>query len=85
MNIEFGSAAFILSISWITAVTAGHTKRVTTQAVILSAYCVGAFLDPNMSIIYSIWPSPYLVRQYRGTPDVATGNRDLFVISHTIG
>ncbi|KAJ7171168.1 MFS general substrate transporter [Mycena filopes] len=34
----FVASAFIISIAWVSAVTAGHTKRVTTNAIMLSAY-----------------------------------------------
>ncbi|CAE6333014.1 unnamed protein product [Rhizoctonia solani] len=33
---------------WVTAVTAGHTKRITVQAIMLSAYCVGNLVGPQM-------------------------------------
>jgi ACS family allantoate permease-like MFS transporter len=43
-----GTSGFVLSLSWLSAVTAGHTKRVTTNAIMLSAYCVGNIVGPQM-------------------------------------
>ncbi|CUA76056.1 putative transporter PB1C11,03 [Schizosaccharomyces pombe 972h-] [Rhizoctonia solani] len=43
-----GSTGFVLFLGWVTAVTAGHTKRITVQAIMLSAYCVGNLVGPQM-------------------------------------
>jgi MFS transporter, ACS family, allantoate permease len=43
-----GTAGFVLALSWVSAVTAGHTKRVTVNAIILSAYCIGNAAGPFM-------------------------------------
>ncbi|KAJ7050651.1 MFS general substrate transporter [Mycena amicta] len=43
-----GTTGFVLSLSWLSAVTAGHTKRVTTNAIMLSAYCIGNSAGPFM-------------------------------------
>ncbi|KAH7339979.1 MFS general substrate transporter [Rhizoctonia solani] len=45
-----GTTGFVLSLGWVTAVVAGHTKRITyvVQAIMLSAYCVGNLLGPQM-------------------------------------
>ena len=43
-----GSARFVLSLSWLSNVTAGHSKRVTVNAVMLSAYCIGNSVGPFM-------------------------------------
>ncbi|KAJ6615084.1 MFS general substrate transporter [Mycena sp. CBHHK59/15] len=43
-----GTTAFVISLSWLSSVTAGHTKRITTNAIILSAYCVGNAVGPFM-------------------------------------
>lgn len=43
-----GTAGFVLSLSWISQVTAGHTKRITTNAIMLGAYCVGNAAGPFM-------------------------------------
>ncbi|GJJ14246.1 hypothetical protein Clacol_008510 [Clathrus columnatus] len=51
-----GTASFFLSLSWLTAVTAGHTKRITTNAIMLSAYCIGNIVGPQM------WQAQYAPR-----------------------
>ncbi|KAJ7352062.1 major facilitator superfamily domain-containing protein [Mycena albidolilacea] len=33
-----GTTGFVITLSWLASVTAGHTKRVTTNAIMLSAY-----------------------------------------------
>lgn len=38
----FGTAGFVLSLGWVTSVTAGHTKRITVNAIVLIGYCVGS-------------------------------------------
>ncbi|KAF8684239.1 MFS general substrate transporter [Rhizoctonia solani] len=43
-----GTTGFVLSLGWLTAVVAGHTKRITVQAIMLSAYCVGNLVGPQM-------------------------------------
>jgi len=43
-----GTAGFVLSLAWISSTTAGHTKRITTNAIVLSAYCVGNIVGPQM-------------------------------------
>lgn len=43
-----GTTGFVLSLSWLSNVTAGHTKRVTVNAVMLSAYCIGNSAGPFM-------------------------------------
>ena len=35
------TTSFAIALSWLPSVTAGHTKRVTTNAIMLIAYCVG--------------------------------------------
>lgn len=51
-----GTTGFVLSLSWLSSVTAGHTKRVTVNAIMLSAYCVGNAAGPFM------WQSQYKPR-----------------------
>ncbi|KAF7345820.1 MFS general substrate transporter [Mycena venus] len=36
-----GTTGFVLSLSWLSSVTAGHTKRITTNAIMLGAFCIG--------------------------------------------
>ncbi|KAH9991569.1 major facilitator superfamily domain-containing protein [Russula vinacea] len=35
------ASSFVLSLTWISQTTAGHTKKVITNATVLSAYCIG--------------------------------------------
>ncbi|KAJ7658281.1 major facilitator superfamily domain-containing protein [Mycena polygramma] len=51
-----GITAFVISLSWISVVTAGHTKRVTTNAIVLGAYCLGNAGGPFM------WKAQYKPR-----------------------
>ncbi|KAJ8586410.1 hypothetical protein M405DRAFT_883307 [Rhizopogon salebrosus TDB-379] len=37
---------FVPSLSWLNSVTAGHTKRVVTNAIMLSAYCISNSAGP---------------------------------------
>jgi MFS transporter, ACS family, allantoate permease len=43
-----GATGFVLALSWVSAVTAGHTKRVTVNAIILSASCIANAAGPLM-------------------------------------
>ncbi|KAI0341163.1 MFS general substrate transporter [Trametopsis cervina] len=43
-----GTTGFVIVLSWVGNVTAGHTKRVTTNAIMLSAYCIGNAAGPVM-------------------------------------
>ncbi|KAJ7339790.1 MFS general substrate transporter [Mycena albidolilacea] len=43
-----GSTSFVIFIAWLTSVTAGHTKRVTNNAIMLIAYCIGNAVGPFM-------------------------------------
>ncbi|KAF7363012.1 MFS general substrate transporter [Mycena venus] len=51
-----GTTGFVLSLSWVSSVTAGHTKRVTTNAIMLGAYCIGNSAGPFM------WQAQYKPR-----------------------
>jgi len=51
-----GTTGFVLSLAWINASTAGHTKRITTNAIMLSAYCIGNIVGPQM------WQAKYVPR-----------------------
>ncbi|KAF8147682.1 major facilitator superfamily domain-containing protein [Crassisporium funariophilum] len=53
-----GTTGFVLSLSWLSSVTAGHTKRVTVNAIMLSAYCVGNSAGPFM------WQAKYKPRNH---------------------
>jgi len=50
--------AFVMSLSWLSSVTAGHTKKVTTNAIMLSAYCIGNAAGPFM------WQAKYKPRNH---------------------
>ncbi|KAF8603605.1 MFS general substrate transporter [Ceratobasidium sp. AG-I] len=45
---DIGTTGYVLALAWVTSSTAGHTKRSTTQAIMLSAYCVGNLIGPHM-------------------------------------
>ncbi|KZT19109.1 MFS general substrate transporter [Neolentinus lepideus HHB14362 ss-1] len=53
-----GTTGFVLSLSWLSSTTAGHTKKVTTNAIMLSAYCVGNAAGPFM------WQAKYKPRNH---------------------
>ncbi|KAF8188672.1 MFS general substrate transporter [Pholiota molesta] len=53
-----GTTGFVLSLSWVSSVTAGHTKRVTVNAIMLSAYCIGNAAAPFM------WQQKYKPRNH---------------------
>ncbi|KAF9653218.1 MFS general substrate transporter [Thelephora ganbajun] len=53
-----GLTGFVLILSWVTSVTAGHTKRITTNTVLLIAYCIGNSVAPFM------WQAKYRPRNY---------------------
>ncbi|KAG1740624.1 MFS general substrate transporter [Suillus lakei] len=45
-------------LSWLNSVTAGHTKKVVTNAIMLSAYCIGNAAGPFM------WKTQYKPRNH---------------------
>jgi len=53
-----GTTAFVLALSWLSTVTAGHTKRITVNAIMLSAYCTGNAVAPFM------WQAKYRPRNH---------------------
>ncbi|KAG6919497.1 hypothetical protein DXG01_005086 [Tephrocybe rancida] len=53
-----GTTGFVLSLSWLSNTTAGHTKRVTVNAIMLGAYCVGNSVGPFM------WQAKYKPRNH---------------------
>ncbi|KAG1763322.1 MFS general substrate transporter [Suillus occidentalis] len=53
----FAIPGFVLALAWLNNVTAGHTKRVVTNATILSAYCIGNAAGPLM------WKAQYKPRK----------------------
>ncbi|KAJ7860099.1 MFS general substrate transporter [Mycena olivaceomarginata] len=53
-----GAPSFVLVLSWLSSVTAGHTKRITVNAILLGAYCVGNSVGPQM------WLAKYKPRNH---------------------
>ncbi|KAL9710473.1 hypothetical protein Ac2012v2_006007 [Leucoagaricus gongylophorus] len=51
-----GTTGFVLGLSWLSSATAGHTKKVTVNAIMLSAYCIGNATGPFM------WQAKYKPR-----------------------
>lgn len=51
-----GVTAFVLSLSWLSSTTAGHTKRITVNTIMLTAYCIGNAVGPLM------WKAKYKPR-----------------------
>ena len=51
-----GTTGFVLSLAWLSAVTSGHTKRITVNAIMLIAYCIGNASAPFM------WQAKYKPR-----------------------
>ncbi|KAI0032038.1 MFS general substrate transporter [Vararia minispora EC-137] len=43
-----GTAGFVLALAWVGQTTAGHTKKITVNAIMLCAYCVGNAAGPFM-------------------------------------
>lgn len=48
----------VLALAWVSATTAGHTKKVTMNAVMLSGYCIGNAVGPFM------WQQKYKPRNH---------------------
>jgi len=57
-----GTTGFVLSLSWLSTVTAGHTKRITVNAIMLSAYCIGNAAGPFL------WQANYKPRSVTFLP-----------------
>ncbi|KAF7760061.1 hypothetical protein Agabi119p4_11756 [Agaricus bisporus var. burnettii] len=53
-----GTTGFVLALAWVSSVTAGHTKKVTVNAIMLSAYCIGNAVGPFM------WQERYKPRNH---------------------
>jgi MFS transporter, ACS family, allantoate permease len=53
-----GTTGFVLILAWVNQATAGHTKRITMNAVLLIAYCVGNAVGPQM------WVAQYQPRYF---------------------
>ncbi|KAJ3820434.1 MFS general substrate transporter [Lentinula raphanica] len=53
-----GTTSFVLMLSWLNAVTAGQTKKITVNAIMLCAYCIGNAAGPFM------WKQKYKPRNH---------------------
>jgi len=53
-----GTTTYAIPLAWVSQTTAGHTKRVTTNAVMLSGYCIGNAAGPFM------WQAKYKPRNH---------------------
>jgi len=50
--------AFVMALGWVSATTAGHTKKVTMNAIMLVGYCIGNAVGPFM------WEQKYKPRNH---------------------
>jgi len=55
---SIGVTTYAIPIAWVSQTTAGHTKRVTTNAMMLSGYCIGNAAGPFM------WQAKYKPRNH---------------------
>ncbi|KAK0239759.1 major facilitator superfamily domain-containing protein [Armillaria nabsnona] len=51
-------APFVIFLGWVGGLTSGHTKRITTNALVLIGYCVGNFAGPF------VWKKKYQPRNH---------------------
>ncbi|KAG1741544.1 MFS general substrate transporter [Suillus paluster] len=56
--IAISVASFALALSWLNNVTAGHTKRIVTNAIMLSSSCIGNLAGPFL------WKAQYKPRYH---------------------
>ncbi|KAK0211108.1 major facilitator superfamily domain-containing protein [Desarmillaria ectypa] len=54
----FAIAPFPIFLGWVSGLTSGHTKRITTNALVLIGYCVGNFAGPF------VWKKEYQPRNH---------------------
>lgn len=54
----WGTPGFVLALSWCAATNTGHTKKTTTNAMLLIGYGLGNLLSPQM------WQGKYAPRYY---------------------
>ncbi|KAJ3997450.1 MFS general substrate transporter [Lentinula boryana] len=50
--------AFVMALAWVSATTAGHTKKITMNAIMLCGYCIGNAVGPFM------WQEKYKPRNH---------------------
>jgi ACS family allantoate permease-like MFS transporter len=53
-----GIVPFTIFLGWVASITAGHTKRITTNAIVLSAYAIGNAVGQFM------WKAQYQPRNH---------------------
>jgi len=54
----FAITPFVIFLGWVGSITAGHTKKTTTNAVVLCSYAIGNAAGPLM------WKKPYQPRNH---------------------
>ncbi|KIK64287.1 hypothetical protein GYMLUDRAFT_410740 [Collybiopsis luxurians FD-317 M1] len=54
----FQITPFVMSLAWVSATTAGHTKKITMNAIMLCGYCIGNAVGPFM------WQEQYKPRNH---------------------
>ncbi|TFK42325.1 major facilitator superfamily domain-containing protein [Crucibulum laeve] len=54
----FGITPFVVFLGWVGSIVSGHTKRTTTNAIVLIAYAIGNAAGPFM------WKKPYQPRNH---------------------
>ncbi|KAL0066481.1 hypothetical protein AAF712_006524 [Marasmius tenuissimus] len=54
----FAIAPFAIFLGWVSTLTSGHTKRITTNAIVLIAYSIGNFAGPF------VWEKKYQPRNH---------------------
>ncbi|KAL0574692.1 hypothetical protein V5O48_007277 [Marasmius crinis-equi] len=54
----FGIAPFAVFLGWVSTLTSGHTKRITTNAIVLIGYSIGNFAGPF------VWQKKYQPRNH---------------------
>jgi ACS family allantoate permease-like MFS transporter len=57
-SLGVGLSSFVLVLAWSTSVTAGHTKRITTNTIILISYGIGN------TVAQFMWQAKYKPRNY---------------------
>ncbi|KAK0484054.1 major facilitator superfamily domain-containing protein [Armillaria novae-zelandiae] len=64
----FAIAPFPIFLGWVSGLTSGHTKRITTNALVLIGYCVGNFAGPF------VWKKRYQPRNHVPWTLIAASN-----------
>lgn len=64
----FAIAPFAIFLGWVTSITSGHTKRITTNAIVLCAYAIGNAVSQFM------WKAQYRPRNHIPWAVITTTN-----------